>query len=284
MSRSSEGYGTYFGGAGSDEDEELMRLRIQDEVLTNGIGGVLPEQADVEVFERVLDVGCGTGGWLIEAARRYPSMKWLVGVDRSSRMVGYARKQAELAGVEDRVEFRVMDALKGLEFPEGCFDLVNERFGSSFLRTGDWHGFLQECQRVTRSGGVMRATECDLTENSSPALNRFYDLLLEAFYKAGHFFSLDRRSVIDELGNLLRREGVGDVQTREHRLVYHAGTVEWEGYAGNVRHGLRTLRPFFEKWSHPPDDYEGFVRQVLEEMEQPDFVATWTVVTAWGIR
>ena len=141
MSTSPEHSGTYFVANRSDEDE-LMRLQIQDQLLTDGMGGVLPEQADPTIFERVLDVGCGTGDWLIAAAKAYPTIKLLIGVDINRRLVEYAREQAEQAGVADRVEFHVMDSLDRLEFPLNFFDLVNERLGSSFLRTGDWPRFL----------------------------------------------------------------------------------------------------------------------------------------------
>jgi ubiquinone/menaquinone biosynthesis C-methylase UbiE len=68
---------------------ELTRLAIQDQMLTTAMGGVLPEQPDPTVFRRVLDVACGTGGWLIEAAKAYPTMS-LVGIDISQRMIRYA--------------------------------------------------------------------------------------------------------------------------------------------------------------------------------------------------
>jgi SAM-dependent methyltransferase len=262
--------------------EERTRLRIQDQLLTTGMGGVLPEQADPTHLYSLLDVGCGSGDWLIEVAKAYPHMTTLVGVDISSKMLGYARAQADAEGVGERIEFLEMDALRRLEFPDGSFDLVNERFGDSFIRTWDWPRFLEECRRVVRTGGVIRVTECDLTENNSPALNRIYDLFLQALYNAGHFFRLERRGVIDELGSLLRRYGIENVQTCAHPIDCSAGTSAWQPYYENVQHGFRTLLPFFRKWTRVPDDYEAIYQQALEDMQQPGFVATWTLLTAWG--
>src|SRR5712691_9385302 len=137
---------TYFVQDRSNE-EELTRLQLQDQMLTADIGGVLPEQPDPTVFQRVLDVGCGTGGWLIEVARAYPTMCVLVGVDVSERFVEHAQAQAEAQQVSDRVQFRTMDALRMLEFPVNFFDLVNHRLGIGYLRTWDWPKLLKEYRR-----------------------------------------------------------------------------------------------------------------------------------------
>src|SRR5215472_14472607 len=115
---------TYFVQDRSNE-EELSRLQTQDQMVTTSMGGVLPEQVDPTIFERVLDVGCGTGGWLIATAKAYPTIKLLIGIDINRKMVEYARELAERAGVADRVEFHVMDGLGRLEFPQDFFDLVN---------------------------------------------------------------------------------------------------------------------------------------------------------------
>lgn len=251
-------------------------------MLTAGMGGVLPEQPDSKNLQRVLDVGCGTGDWLIETAKTYPTSALLVGVDISEKMLEYARAQAEAQQVSDRVQFRAMDALRMLEFPADYFDLVNERLGASFLRKWDWPKLLDEFQRVTRPGGMIRLTECDLTENNSPTLNRLYDVFLQALYNAGNFFTLDRRGVIDELANLLKRHGLQNVQTRMHLLDCRNGAPAWQPYYENVQHGFRTLLPFFRKWTRVPDDYEMLYQQALSEMQQPDFVATWGLLTAWG--
>lgn len=68
---------------------EVERLQLQDGFLTAGMGGVWPEQSDPSGFRRVLDVGCGTGGWLIETARHCPQVELLAGVDVSRSMVDY---------------------------------------------------------------------------------------------------------------------------------------------------------------------------------------------------
>src|SRR5690349_15647806 len=93
---------TYFVQDRSNQDE-LLRLEAQARILTSGMGGVLPEQADPTIFQRVLDIGCGTGGWLIEAAETYPTMSLLIGIDISGKMIEYARAQAAAQQVSDRV-------------------------------------------------------------------------------------------------------------------------------------------------------------------------------------
>lgn len=273
---------TYFVQDRSNTDE-LSRVAIQDQMITTSMGGVLPEQPDPTIFGRVLDVACGTGGWLIEAAKTYPTMSLLVGVDVSSRMVEYARAQAAAAQISDRVEFHVGDALRMLEFPTGFFDLVNQRLGISYLRTWDWPKLLNEFQRVARPGGVIRVTEGDLFgHSSSPTLTRLFDLGLEAFSRAGHLFTPESRGVTSDLARLLQQSGLTAVQTRACALEYRAGTAEGQRFAEDMRLGLRTVVPFLRKWSRVPDDYEVLYHQALAEMQQPDFLATWNLLTAWG--
>src|SRR5215469_12522702 len=105
--------------------EEIKRLEIQDKMVTEGMGGVLPEMADPTVLQRVLDVGCGTGGWLMEIAQTYPTIEELIGIDISNKVIAYAHAQAETKPLAGRVQFQTMDALQKLEFPAASFDLVN---------------------------------------------------------------------------------------------------------------------------------------------------------------
>jgi ubiquinone/menaquinone biosynthesis C-methylase UbiE len=263
--------------------EEMNRLHIQDQMFTAGMGGVLPEQTKPERFRRILDVGCGTGGWLIETAQTYPGISSLIGVDISSTMIKYAREQAMTQGVSERVEFYLMDALRMLEFPDKFFDLINQRGGTSWLRTWDWSNLLKEYLRVVRGGGVIRITETENVTSTSPAFTRFSKLLTQALHQAGYDFHPDAVGVVDALAPLMSRADIQQVQTRSYQLEYRAGTPEWQNFFEDAKHFFSTYLPFLRKWIQIPNDYGEMCQQALQEMQQPDFVAIWHLVTVWGI-
>src|SRR5437773_1217229 len=265
-------------------EEEMARLETQDKLLTTGMGGVLPELPDPTILRHILDVGCGTGGWLREAAVTCPTIEKLVGADISDKMMQYARAQAQSVGLDRRVQFQTMDALRILEFPPESFDLINQRLGGSWLRTWDWTKLLLEYQRVTRPGGIIRITEAALVESSSPALRKLCDLVLQTCYNSGRFFARREDAVTQRLVLLMEMHGIEDIQTRHHTLVFHAGTSEHHHFCEDMAHLFRVSLPFFHKWTRVPSDYEQIYQQALIEMHQPDFVATWRLLTAWGVR
>lgn len=274
---------TYF-VADRHNTQELARLTIQDHAITAAMGGVLPEQPDPTAFQRVLDVGCGSGNWAIETAQAYPAMS-LVGIDISQRMVDYACEQARAQQVEDRVEFQAMDALLKLTLPNDSFDLVNMRLGSSFLRTWDWPNVLGELLRVTRPGGVLRVTECELgVESASPAVQQFFEMSRCAAYRSGHLFTQERSGVTSHLTRLLHQYGVRQVQTQAYTIENRVGTTEGQAFYDDLRYGFQTIRPFVQKWGCISEDYDAISKQALNEMRQPDFLALTFLLTAWGNR
>jgi ubiquinone/menaquinone biosynthesis C-methylase UbiE len=265
--------------------DELARLTIQDRMITAAMGGPLPEQPAPAIFQRVLDIGCGSGSWVIEMAQQYPHMS-LVGIDISQRMIDYAHKQAAIHGVADRVEFRVMDALRTLEFPNECFDLVNLRLGIGWVRTWDWLNLLHEMQRVTRPGGIVRVTDEEVIHpNNSPAFTRlFKEMLLCALYRSGHLFEEETTGLSAHLARLLKQHGCRQVQTQAFALEFRAGTPQGQAYYEDQVHAFRTLRPFMQKWGCLTDEYDALTQQALVDMQQSTFCATWNFLTAWGVR
>ena len=264
--------------------EEMARLEVQDKMLTAGMGGVLPELDDPTSLKRILDVGCGTGGWLIETARTYPTIERLVGADISSKMLTYAREQATAQQLDGRVEFHTMDALRMLEFPPASFDLINLRLASSWIRTWEWTKMLFECQRVTRPGGIIRITDTDLIESNSPALTKIAKIFLETYYRSGRFFVERNDGLTREFVRLMTQHGIQDVQTRVCPLVYQGGTESGQRFYDDMVLVFRVFLPFFQKWTRVPDDYQEICEQAKHEMQQPDFVATWRFLTVWGTR
>jgi SAM-dependent methyltransferase len=86
--------------------------------------------ADVQVGDRVVDIGCGTGQTTREAARAARSGSAL-GVDLSSRMIELARRRATEEGIGN-VAFEQLDA-QVYPFEPHAFDVAISRTGAMFF-------------------------------------------------------------------------------------------------------------------------------------------------------
>ncbi len=278
-----EDSGTYF-VQDQDSMEEMRRLEVQDAMLTTGLGGVLPKLVDTTTLRRVLDVGCGTGSWLMETAHAYPMIEKLIGVDSSRKLLDYVRSQQYNQLIDDRIEFRVMNALLSLDFRPAFFDLVNQRLGGSWICTWEWKKLLGEYQRITKAGGIIQITEANIITSNSPTLKTLCDIVMDACYRSGRFFVRDVDGLTRRLASLMTEHGIEDVQTRENILVFRAGTSEHQSFFEDKKHLFRVSLPFFQKWTAVPSNYEEIYQQALKEMQEPSFFATWHLLTTWGIK
>uniref|UniRef100_UPI0035E46575 class I SAM-dependent methyltransferase n=1 Tax=Thermogemmatispora sp. TaxID=1968838 RepID=UPI0035E46575 len=137
---------------------ELARLMQQDRLLTEGMGGLLPEEGlSLPPQGRVLDLACGPGGWALELAFQYPRAE-VIGVDISRQAIEYARAQAQSRGLEN-VHFAVMNVMERLDWPDASFDLINGRLLCGFMLPAAWPRLLAECHRLLKPGGIIRLTE-----------------------------------------------------------------------------------------------------------------------------
>ncbi len=98
-------------------------------------------------FDRLLDVGCGTGALLREAAERFPAGE-LYGVDPAPEMVRVAQESTPL---NSRFHFLEAPA-QSLPFPAAHFDVVLSTV--SFHHWGDQPQGLAEASRVLVPGGI----------------------------------------------------------------------------------------------------------------------------------
>jgi SAM-dependent methyltransferase len=109
--------------------------------------------------ERVLDVGCGNGFLLVEAARRLTTGR-ATGIDLWRPDAGgqsgeAVRRNARLEGVADRIEVQDADA-RALPFADGTFDVVLSGLMLHHAGGGgDRERALREMARVVKPGGTV---------------------------------------------------------------------------------------------------------------------------------
>jgi ubiquinone/menaquinone biosynthesis C-methylase UbiE len=130
-------------------DSKIGKIRERDTYL---------DKIDWNGHERVLDVGCGLGLFLIAAAKRLSTGR-AVGIDKwqqedlSGNNAAGTLRNAMIEGVADKVEVRTGDARK-LPFADASFDVV---LSSSALHNiynaGERQTALREIARVLAPGG-----------------------------------------------------------------------------------------------------------------------------------
>ncbi len=100
---------------------------------------------------RILDLGCGEGGYARELARRGAHV---TAVDCSAGAIAYAVEAAKAEGVE--VTHLVRNASDRGDLPDGAFDLV--RCAMMLMDVEDLCGTLREVHRVLKPGGKVYAS------------------------------------------------------------------------------------------------------------------------------
>ncbi|MGY6552263.1 MAG: class I SAM-dependent methyltransferase [Erythrobacter sp.] len=95
------------------------------------IGEALLAQADYQLGERVIDLGCGGGATTLAIARAVGPDGEVAALDISPALIGEARARAAAAGL-DNIRFHCADAATAM--PQGApFDRLFSRFGSMFF-------------------------------------------------------------------------------------------------------------------------------------------------------
>lgn len=131
---------------------------------------------------RLLDVGCGCGGFLLALAQAFPAGKY-VGVDIDRKALGVARKAVRAAGLVRRVRFKTAGA-DGFGV-SGPFDVITLLQVLHEIRPELRLPILQECARVSARAGQLvildetyPSTWADLRrpENSRPVMTAFSEL------------------------------------------------------------------------------------------------------------
>ncbi|WP_157961877.1 methyltransferase domain-containing protein [Acuticoccus kandeliae] len=166
--------------------ENELQTYDQDHYGGLAANDALAAAAGIDAGTRVLDVCCGMGGPARYLAHNIGCR--VTGIDLTeSRIVG-ARRLTEMAGLSDRVDYEVANALD-LPFDDATFDVLVSQ--EAFCHVPDKPRLVSECVRVLKPGGRLAFTDVLTTEHTrEAALKRlqaeitFQELSTEAAYRA----------------------------------------------------------------------------------------------------
>lgn len=134
---------------------------------------IMSEQAGILPGEKVLDAGCGVGGSSIFLASvRGATVR---GITLSAKQVQKATGNAKEKGVEDNVNFQVMDYCN-TSFPDESFDIV---WGcESICYASNKEEFIKEAWRLLKPGGRLIVADGFVTQyqnNDNPVIRQWLD-------------------------------------------------------------------------------------------------------------
>lgn len=148
--------------------------------------------AQLQPGEQVLDVGCGTGTLVMEAARRVGRPGGVAGVDPGAEQIARARAKAARRNLP--IEFLV-GVIEQLPFPDQSFDVVFSTLMMHHLPTSLKRQGLAEIARVLKPGGRLviadfkhKQERAGLAANFHAGGSRLQDL--EALLKEASFNQL----------------------------------------------------------------------------------------------
>ncbi len=267
-----------------ESPQEMARLIEQERFVTKAQGGTFAGLPDLPAGGTVLDLACGPGGWVLNAAFEHPELE-VAGVDISHVMINYANARAQTQQISN-ASFGIMDITRPLDFADASFDLVNARLLIGVLKRDAWSPFLTECTRILRPGGMLRLTEGnDSGESLSPALEHLNTLGIQALWQAGYGFSSTGRTfaMAPALPALLKRAGYHDLHISAHVIEGAADTQGWADFYHDHEVLLAQAKPLLVKLGLITSElFDSLYQQALIEMHDQDFSAIGQLISAWG--
>ncbi|KAI9598616.1 S-adenosyl-L-methionine-dependent methyltransferase [Syncephalis fuscata] len=156
--------------------------------------------------ETLLDIGAGTGTWLLEMANALPDCH-CIGVDITTN-------------VPDNImlpncRFEKMNVLNGLDFLDNGFQYVHQRHMLAAIPTDHWRLHLAECYRIAAPNGWLELVETDyIIRNPGIAGDQLNALLTTT----GGYLGWAVADFATRMPWLMSSVGFGDVQPITYRL------------------------------------------------------------------
>ncbi|MEK7224398.1 MAG: methyltransferase domain-containing protein [Bacteroidota bacterium] len=174
---------------------------------------VMMEAATIKSTDRVLDAGCGVGGSSIFLASVLGCE--VTGISLSERQVQQASINVKQKGLEEKVDFQVMDYCH-TQFPDASFDVV---WGCESICYADSkEQFIKEAFRLLKPGGRLVVADgfvAAFENNDDPIIRQWLDgwqvnyletpARFESFMKQTGFTGIKYRDISKEASHSSRR-------------------------------------------------------------------------------
>ena len=197
--------------------------------------GVSEILAEAGAPATALDLGCGSGRVTVELALAGAGA---TGIDTQARRLADARARAARAGV--RAGFIEADMDARLPFTDGTFAAVTSRLALMVAR--DPVATLREAARVLEPGGVVvTAVWARIEHNPWFGEPRAAVAAALGADRAAFAHAFGRLGEVEELADVHRRAGFGDVRGRVLRDELHAAdaAAHWAYLTGTIGHYSR---------------------------------------------
>ncbi len=176
-------------------------------------------EAGIRPGQRVLDVGCGTGSLATLIKRLHPTAD-VVGLDPDPKALARARRKAERASVQIRLDRGFSDALP---YADASFDRVLSSFMFHHLQAEEKAKTLHEARRVLKPGGRLYLLDFGGPESGTD----------RSLTRRLHSSHLLRDNSEDGILELMRHAAFEDPKTvSAGSMVF--GLVAYSCYAGSV--------------------------------------------------
>ncbi|KAF0493195.1 S-adenosyl-L-methionine-dependent methyltransferase [Gigaspora margarita] len=205
---------------------------------------------------KVLDVGCGTGAWIIDMANKYPHTKF-IGLDVSPIFSN--------SPLPYNVEFVQADLLKGLPFDDNTFDFVYMSNMVRYLSTKQWEDIvIKELVRVSKPYAFIEVMEGDLTlHNKGPVTTKLHEAFLASMHAKG---------ISPLIETIITRIFQTNPNLTNFNVETKIGYLNMWGGLQNLENGLKIFKlskkSNLEFMSSTPSEYDAMLETYVKEIDE----------------